>query len=59
MLTKRVSILFETEVYRYLVVLAKVYKTTVSDLVRKAVYKIYFDKRIKNFNNDSGQARMT
>jgi len=59
MLTKRVNILFQEEVYKYLIILAKKHKTSVSDLVRRAVYKVYFDKRIMNFNNDSGQTRMT
>ena len=41
MLTKRTNILFEEEVYRYLVALANKNGTSVGDLVRKAVIKVY------------------
>ncbi len=41
MLTKRTNILFEEELFRYLVVLANKNNTSVGDLVRKAVIKVY------------------
>ena len=51
MLTKRTNILFEEEVFRYLVALANKNGTSVGDLVRKAVIKAYpkkiNDKRMK------------
>ena len=54
MLTKRTNILFEEEVFRYLVALANKNGTSVGDLVRKAVIKSYprkkIDKRLKAYN---------
>ena len=54
MLTKRTNILFEEEVFRYLVDLANKNGTSVGDLVRKAVIKAYpkkiNDKRMDAYN---------
>ncbi len=54
MLTKRTNILFDEELFRYLVVLANKNNTSVGDLVRKAVVKVYYqennDKRTNTYN---------
>ena len=42
MLTKRTNILFNEELFNYLVALAHKNSTSVGDLVRKAVVKIYW-----------------
>jgi len=41
MLTKRTNILFEEELFQHLVALASKNGTSVGDLVRKAVIKVY------------------
>lgn len=41
MLTKRTNILFEEDLFRHLVALASKKGTSVGDLVRKAVIKVY------------------
>lgn len=54
MLTKRTNILFEEELFNYLVALAHKNSTSVGDLVRKAVVKVYYqenkDKRVDAYN---------
>lgn len=55
MLTKRTNILFNEELFNYLVALANKNSTSVGDLVRKAVIKVYQkpfpnQKRIKAYN---------
>jgi hypothetical protein len=47
MLTKRTNILFNEEVFQYLIALAHKKNKSVGDLVRKAVIKVYY----KNNNN--------
>ncbi len=51
MLTKRTNILFNEELFNHLVALANKNSTSVGDLVRKAVIKVYpqkiNDKRMK------------
>ena len=42
MLTKRTNILFNEELFNQLVVLANKNNTSVGDLVRKAVVKVYY-----------------
>lgn len=44
MLTKRTNILFDEEIFKYLVALADKNKTSVGDLVRKAVTKLYIQQ---------------
>ncbi|PIY71902.1 hypothetical protein COY87_03745 [Candidatus Roizmanbacteria bacterium CG_4_10_14_0_8_um_filter_33_9] len=44
MLTKRTNILFDQEMWAKLSVVAKQEQTSVGDLIRKAVIKIYIDK---------------
>lgn len=56
MLTKRTNILFDEQTFKYLVALADKGKTSVGELVRKAVIKVYIkpkinQKRIKAFKN--------
>lgn len=46
MLTKRTNILFNEKVFNYLVALAKGSNTSVGDLVRKAVIKVYYQEDI-------------
>ena len=48
MLTKRTNILFDEKAYTYLEALAKKQATSVGDLVRKAVVKIYIEPSEKN-----------
>ena len=54
MLTKRTNILFDEEQFAYLAALASKNNTSVGDLVRKAVVKVYYqephDKRIDAYN---------
>ncbi|MBI4009176.1 hypothetical protein HY357_03005 [Candidatus Roizmanbacteria bacterium] len=56
MLTKRTNILFDEQTFKYLVTLANKGKTSVGELVRNAVIKVYFkpqtnQKRMKAFQN--------
>lgn len=48
MLTKRTNILFDEKSYAYLEALARKQATSVGDLVRKAVVKIYIEPSEKN-----------
>ena len=54
MLSKRTNILFTEEVFNYLTALASRSKTSVGELVRKAVIKVYYqehnDKRVNAYN---------
>lgn len=54
MLSKRTNILFTDEVFDYLTALASRNKTSVGELVRKAVDKVYYqehnDKRVAAYN---------
>lgn len=54
MLSKRTNILFTDEVFNHLTALASRSKTSVGDLVRKAVIKVYYqehsDKRVNAYN---------
>lgn len=54
MLTKRTNILFNEELFNHLVALANKNSTSVGDLVRKAVVKVYYqennDKRANAYN---------
>lgn len=54
MLSKRTNILFEENVFRYLVSLATKKGTSVGDLVRNAVYKVYLredhTKRVDSYD---------
>lgn len=44
MLTKRTNILFEPQIFDYLLFLAKKQKTSIGELIRKAVKKVYLDE---------------
>jgi len=46
MLTKRTNILFDEQIFKYLVALADKGKTSVGELVRKAVIKVYIKPQI-------------
>lgn len=48
MLTKRTNILFDEDLFQYLVFFAQKNKTSVGDLVRKAVVKVYVNNTNEN-----------
>ena len=55
MLNKRTNILFDEKIFNYLAMLANKDNTSIGDLVRKAVIKIYIkgtdEKRTNAYNN--------
>ncbi len=47
MLTKRTNILFDEKIFKYLILMARQNNTSIGELVRKAVIKVYIQE-----NND-------